>query len=94
MVAVLLSGLRPEGETMTFYLTGQCIPCNRRFRWEADPFSKGRLKVEEAVCLGCDGPLTDSRVGCVGVENVDSEWVRSPKLTEVAELRRLALEGL
>lgn len=54
------------------FLTGQCIPCKRRYRWVMD----SGLKMEEAECLGCDGPLIRCRASSQKVEHVDAEWVR------------------
>ncbi len=53
------------------YLTGQCIPCKRRFRWVM-----GELKMEGAACLGCEGPLIRCRASSRLVEHVDAEWLK------------------
>ncbi len=58
------------------YLTGKCLACKRVFRWE----TVGDVRVRDATCLGCDGPLTRSRGRHLGVpvENVDAEWMKRP----------------
>ncbi len=54
------------------YLTGLCVACQRRFRWPTN-----ELKVKDAACLGCDGPLTRTRSSAAAdVEHVDADWVR------------------
>ncbi len=58
------------------YLSGKCLACKRVFQWEA----ASGVRVRDAICLGCDGPLAHSRRKRLGVpvEHVDAEWVRRP----------------
>ncbi len=58
------------------YLTGKCLACKRVFRWEI----ASRVRVQDSVCLGCDGALATSGGKHLGVpvEQVDAEWMRGP----------------
>lgn len=59
------------------YLTGKCFACKRVFRWETE----SRVRVMDAVCLGCNGTLIRTRTrrsSMASVEQVDAEWVRGP----------------
>lgn len=58
-------------------LVGKCHACGTAYRWEG-----GTLRVKDAACLRCGGPLKRTK-GLLGtnVQDVEADWLRKQEAT-------------